>query len=587
MLVPQQEQEHGDALGGSGEPGAGRLARILTWNINGLRKVAASHGGLKQLLDQFNSDVVCFQEIKITRAGLVEHSLARAEGYHGFFNHCKLPRKVSYSGVATFVRSESGLKTLASTTSLGDASFFGSPGRLSGDLELSPERLAALDSEGRVLVTDHGHLVLFNVYAPCISSSDENEKTDDRRAFKRDFLAALEARILEMRDRGRGIVLVGDLNACASQLDHGFTMTDADFYSSNWSKWIRGMLSMGSTDAPRLVDCFRRLHPARESAFTCWNTQTGARENNYGTRIDYIIAEASLAERALRDCDIMPEFLGSDHCPVRATRDDEGERGLGPAGMPERKWPEHPPGCSCFYRELTAKQETLARYFMSGGQSKEPPVGIGARRKGGSRQSKLTFGTAAVKVRGDGGGATLGAGPDPTGAKRIAGDAAGASLRSEQGQGGDGDVGSGDSGGGGSATRVGAIDSCSNPSRRSCDDGTPSGGGVENKSGNTDNSGGGTGGGEGVGSAEAWKTIFGQKKSAPPCEHGEPSIQRTVLKPGPNYNRRFYTCARSAGNWPTDRNARCNFFQWRRDGVRGYKDRPPRDESSGSKKRRV
>lgn len=84
------------------------------------------------------------------------------------FNHCKLPRKVSYSGVATFVRADSGLKTLASTTSLGDSAFFGSPGSFIGELGLSPDRLAALDSEGRVLVTDHGHFVLFNVYAPCI-----------------------------------------------------------------------------------------------------------------------------------------------------------------------------------------------------------------------------------------------------------------------------------------------------------------------------------------------------------------------------------------------------------------------------------
>ena len=36
---------------------AGREARVLTWNINGLKKVAASHGGLKDLLDQFNADI--------------------------------------------------------------------------------------------------------------------------------------------------------------------------------------------------------------------------------------------------------------------------------------------------------------------------------------------------------------------------------------------------------------------------------------------------------------------------------------------------------------------------------------------------
>lgn len=35
----------------------GAAVRLLTWNINGLRKVAASYGGLKALLDQFKADV--------------------------------------------------------------------------------------------------------------------------------------------------------------------------------------------------------------------------------------------------------------------------------------------------------------------------------------------------------------------------------------------------------------------------------------------------------------------------------------------------------------------------------------------------
>lgn len=98
----------------------------------------------------------------------VERDLAQAKGYHCVFTHCTVPRKASYSGVATFIRSDSGLKTLASTKSLADADFFGScrnAGSFSGGL--TPERLGALDSEGRVLVTDHGHFVLFNVYAPC------------------------------------------------------------------------------------------------------------------------------------------------------------------------------------------------------------------------------------------------------------------------------------------------------------------------------------------------------------------------------------------------------------------------------------
>ena len=45
---------------------------------------------------------------------------------------------------------------------------------------------------------------------------------------------------------------MGDLNACVSQLDHGFTITDADFLASDWSKWIRGMLGLGEL-VPRSV----------------------------------------------------------------------------------------------------------------------------------------------------------------------------------------------------------------------------------------------------------------------------------------------------------------------------------------------
>lgn len=39
---------------------AQRETRVLTWNINGLRKVAAGHGGLEGLLDQFGTDISKF-----------------------------------------------------------------------------------------------------------------------------------------------------------------------------------------------------------------------------------------------------------------------------------------------------------------------------------------------------------------------------------------------------------------------------------------------------------------------------------------------------------------------------------------------
>ena len=44
----------------------------------------------------------------------------------------------------------------------------------------------------------------------------------------------------------------------------------------------------------QFVDGLRHLHPAREKAFTCWNTKMNCRENNFGTRIDYVFASLSL-----------------------------------------------------------------------------------------------------------------------------------------------------------------------------------------------------------------------------------------------------------------------------------------------------
>lgn len=130
----------------------------------------------------------------------------------------------------------------------------------------------------------------------------------------------------------------------------------------------------------------------------------------------------------------MPEFLGSDHCPVKARfalpvvpfRDQRGlapnaaarssvrdgdRRGDGVGSRLLEEWPEHPPECSCFYVEVKGKQEKLAKFLVVGvsafkeseknGVHEEERVkvesgSIGERRTQGNarkrtRQSKLMF----------------------------------------------------------------------------------------------------------------------------------------------------------------------------------------------------
>lgn len=332
----------------------------------------------------------------------------------------------------------------------------------------------------------------------------------------------------------------------------------------------------------RLLDCFRRIYPDRRNAFTCWNTVTGARENNYGTRIDYIIAGAKFAGESLEDCDIMPQFLGSDHCPVHAKfvvstavnssfNAPNGAANRGVLDFRANEWPEHPPECSCFYRELAARQEKLAKYFTTKnpGEFGKGAKGVGVTRarsfvsvyqqetrskrsiseeparNNRTRQSKLKFVSASTRALLEDSAKHR---SFPTGhvggvRGRQSGQPQVFHSKSDH-----------DAGAMNSNRDSASADACSGSNSKEA-------------------------------SAEAWKTIFGKSKSTPHCAHGEPSIERTVLKPGQNYNRRFYTCARSAGNWPMDRNARCNFFQWRMDGVKGYKSRPQTDTDAKRQRR--
>ena len=63
------------------------------------------------------------------------------------------------------------------------------------------------------------------------------------------------------------------------------------------------------------ADAFRQQHPGEEGHYTWWRQWGGARENNVGWRIDYILASAAAYKR-ITNTFIWPQELGSDHCPI-------------------------------------------------------------------------------------------------------------------------------------------------------------------------------------------------------------------------------------------------------------------------------
>ena len=62
------------------------------------------------------------------------------------------------------------------------------------------------------------------------------------------------------------------------------------------------------------MDIFRDFCPLADQ-YTWWDMKTGARQRNVGWRIDYHFITRDLRPK-VQDAKILPEVMGSDHCPV-------------------------------------------------------------------------------------------------------------------------------------------------------------------------------------------------------------------------------------------------------------------------------
>ena len=63
------------------------------------------------------------------------------------------------------------------------------------------------------------------------------------------------------------------------------------------------------------IDTFRFFHPEKKDSYTWWDMKTRARERNVGWRLDYFYVSDNLKQN-LQNAGIMPDILGSDHCPI-------------------------------------------------------------------------------------------------------------------------------------------------------------------------------------------------------------------------------------------------------------------------------
>ena len=373
---------------------------MVSWNVGekGLAGLAAARdGGLRAVFEELgNPAIIALQETKLAGPDKLTGELANVAGYTSFFSYCTAATGVSlvrtgYAGTGTYVRHD--VTTLAAAASLGAALTGVSAqhtepeaGRLSAHLlKLVVEN--DVDSEGRAILTDHGSFVLVNVYCPAFGREDQG----GRAGFKKRFHQALTARCETLLRRGRQVLLVGDLNVTALPIDvhpvhRGRAQSPQAEYQQEQTKSLKAGLGAGDMDddneekewckrewfhSQPFVDCFRAAWPTRQGAYTFWPTVSRARETNTGSRLDYILASAGLSS-AVTGCDIQPDIMGSDHCPIYAELRPTAVAGDPPATLHEAalsalelpRLESLPPLCSIHLKRLRSQQTDLARYWQ-------------------------------------------------------------------------------------------------------------------------------------------------------------------------------------------------------------------------------
>jgi exodeoxyribonuclease-3 len=244
--------------------------KLVSWNVNGLRScVAKGFGGF---LSGCDADLVCLQEVRA-------HATQIGARWPGWTLHSSPALRPGYAGTAILARRP----PLAVFPGVG---------------------LAEHDTEGRVLTAEYEDLFVVTVYAP--NAQRELTRLDYRcRQWDPEFL-----RFVKRLEKAKPVVFCGDLNVSHREIDLANPAAN------------RG--NAGFTDEERagfdaylqagFIDTFREFEPGG-GHYTWWSNRKGVRERNIGWRLDYFLVSAAVRPR-LRAAGILPQVMGSDHCPV-------------------------------------------------------------------------------------------------------------------------------------------------------------------------------------------------------------------------------------------------------------------------------
>jgi exodeoxyribonuclease-3 len=248
--------------------------KIICWNVNGIRAVYKK--GLLEFVQTQDPDIFCIQETK-AHIEQVEEAAKKLGMSHSYWSSAV---RKGYSGTATFVKEE----PKKASTSIG---------------------LLDYESEGRIVMTDHGKFELYNIYFPNGGSGEA------RHDFKQNFLKDLNAYLKPRLDAGKHIVVLGDYNVAHKEIDvhDPKRLSKESGFLPEERAWFDSFLALG------FIDTFRHFHPDEKDRYSWWSYRELAKISNRGWRIDYICVSQNM-QKNLVAAEIMDHIEGSDHCPI-------------------------------------------------------------------------------------------------------------------------------------------------------------------------------------------------------------------------------------------------------------------------------
>jgi len=265
--------------------------KIISWNVNGIRAVHRK-GLFLPFIEKYQPDILCLQETKAQQ----NQSEIDLPDYQEYWNSAERP---GYSGTAIFCKQKplsviNGIPSHFAPTSL----------RLRGTSKDLRDKYGDPNLEGRVVTLEFKDFYVVSVYTP--NSKDDLSRIPLRHkkwdpAFLK-FMCELE--------KNKPVIFCGDLNVAH---------TENDLAKPKQNKNKKGFTieERGGIDkiiGAGFVDTFR-IFTQGKGHYTWWSHFADSRARNVGWRIDYIFA-SKILKKKIKSAKILPEVMGSDHCPV-------------------------------------------------------------------------------------------------------------------------------------------------------------------------------------------------------------------------------------------------------------------------------